>query len=79
MGMGTPLIERIRSSNLWTVAGVLPRADRGLSFAWWVLLIFRGLLPAVFAIVMGMLIGAVQHRANLATPLALFGFIFVLL
>ena len=79
MGMGTPLIERIRSSNLWTVAGVLPRADRGLSFTWWAVLIFRGLLPAVFAIVMGMLIGAVQHRANLATPLALFGFIFVLL
>lgn len=77
--MSTPLIERIRSSNLFTVAGVLPRADGALSLAWWTVLILRGMLPAVFAVVMGMLIGAVQHRANLTTPLALFGFVFVLL
>ncbi len=77
--MRTSVFEQVRSSNLWTVARVLPRADRSLALAWWTVLIFRGLLPAVFAIAMGMLVGAVQHRADLTTPLALFGSVFVLL
>jgi ABC-type multidrug transport system fused ATPase/permease subunit len=77
--MSTSVIERLRTSNLSTVAGVLPRADRTLSAIWWAVLIFRGLLPAVFAIVMGTLVGAVQHRTSLATPLTVFGSVFVLL
>ena len=77
--MATPVIERLRSSNLAIVAGALPNADRGLSFIWWTVLIFRGLLPAAFAIAMGILVGAVQHRTNLTAPLTLFGCIFVLL
>jgi ATP-binding cassette, subfamily B, bacterial len=39
----------------------------------------RGLLPAVFAISMGMLVGAVQHKEDLRTALAIFGAVFVLL
>jgi len=77
--MSTPIIERIRSSNFWTVAGVLPRVDRALAFVWWTVLILRGLLPAVFAISMGWLVGAVQHKTDLTVPLALFGLVFVLL
>lgn len=77
--MSTSVIEQIRSSNFWTVAGVLPRADRSLAFTWWIVLILRGVLPAVFAVVMGVLVGAVQHRANLTSPLALFALVFVLL
>src|SRR5689334_22378554 len=78
-GMSSTVAERIRSSNLWTVAGVLPRADFTLSLIWWTVLILRGLLPAVFTIVMGMLVGAVQHRTSLMVPLTLFGSAFVLL
>ncbi len=77
--MRTSVFEQVRSSNLWTVARVLPRADRSLALTWWTVLIFRGLLPAVFAIAMGILVGAVQRKADLTTPLALFGSVFVLL
>ncbi len=73
------VIEKVRTSNLWTVARVLPRADRSLAFTWWTVLILRGLLPVVFAIAMGTLVGAVQHKADLTKPLALFGSVFVLL
>ena len=36
---------------------------------WWVLLVVRGALPAVFAIAMGWVVGAVQHGSALAGPL----------
>ncbi len=77
--MSTSLIERIRSSNLWTVSSVLPRADRALTSIWWTVLTLRGILPAVFSIAMGILVGAVQHKADLTIPLALFATVFVLL
>src|SRR5581483_11400591 len=77
--MSPPIIERLRSSNQWQFLGVLPRADRLLAWLWWFLLILRGLLPAVFPIAMGMLVGAVQSRANLNAPLILFGVLFALL
>jgi len=73
------ITEKVRSSNLWTIAGVLPRADRALAVIWWTVLILRGVLPAVFAIAMGVLVGAVQHKADLTMPFVFFGFIFVLL
>ena len=73
------IIEKIRSGNFFTVAAVLPRAARSLAFLWWTVLILRGLLPAVFAIAMGILVGAVQHKADLTGPLALFAAVFVLL
>lgn len=72
-------IGQVRSSNQWKFFGVLLRADRGLAIAWWVVLVLRGLLPALFAIAMGLLVGAVQHGVSLAVPLAAVGTIFVLL
>src|SRR5579862_1911236 len=72
-------IGQVRSSNQWKFFGVLLRADRGLAMAWWVVLILRGLLPALFAISMGVLVGAVQRGVSLAVPLAAVGAIFVLL
>jgi len=69
----------LRSRNDWKFAGVLPQAGRALAFSWWTLVILRGVLPALFAIAMGQLVGAVQGRAPLAGPLALAGAVFVLL
>ena len=40
---------------------MLPKADPGLAAAWWTVLLLRGILPAAFAIAMGVLVGAVQH------------------
>jgi ATP-binding cassette, subfamily B, bacterial len=73
------MIERLRASNEWKFAGVLPKADSALTVAWWTLLILRGLLPALFVIAMGRLVGAVQQGGDLAVPLGLVGTVFVLL
>ena len=73
------LVTRLRERNEAKLVGVLPRADRGLALAWWMLLVLRGLLPAAFAVAMGTLVGAVQRGADLALPLGLVGVVFVLL
>ncbi|MFD7153449.1 ABC transporter ATP-binding protein [Kribbella sp. NPDC059898] len=73
------MVSRLRARAEWQFFGVLPRADRGLAAAWWVLLLAPGALPAVFAVAMGWLVGAVQHREGLARPLVLMGVTFVLL
>ena len=63
----------------WRLFSVLPKADAGLATAWWTVLILRGVLPAVFAIAMGALVGAVQRGNALGTPLVVTGVIFVVL
>lgn len=73
------MIQRLRARNEWKFAGILPQADQALAIAWWILLGLRGLLPALFAIAMGGLVGAVQHGHDLAAPLARAGVPFVLL
>jgi ABC-type multidrug transport system fused ATPase/permease subunit len=73
------VFARLRSHNAWTLFAALPRADGPLATLWWVLLILRGVLPAVFGIAMGVLVAAVQHGTSLAGPLALMGTVFVLL
>lgn len=73
------MIERLRGRAEWQFAGVLLHADRPLAVAWWTLLVVRGVLPALFAIAMGGLVGAVQRGAALAAPLGLVGVVFVLL
>ena len=69
----------IRERPEWQFFAVLPKADPVLASVWWLLLLVRGALPAVFAIAMGWLVGAVQHHDELAGPLVLMGTTFVLL
>jgi len=69
----------LRKRNEWKFFTVLPKADRTLAWIWWALLILRGVLPAIFAVAMGVLVGAVQHGDSLAGALALAGVVFVLL
>ncbi|PYQ21726.1 MAG: ABC transporter ATP-binding protein [Acidobacteria bacterium] len=71
--------ERLRARNEWTLADALRRADGRLAAAWWAILVLRGLLPALFAVAMGALIGAAQRGAGLTAPLGLVGVVFVLL
>ena len=77
--MSPSVVQRLFASNQWKFVGVLPRAGRVLALLWWTMLILRGLLPAVFAIAMGALVGAVQGKTDLVTPLVWFAGIFVLL
>jgi len=70
---------QIRARNEWIFAGVLFKADATLATVWWAFLILRGLLPALFALAMGALVGAVERHEPLTTPLAVVGLVFVLL
>jgi ATP-binding cassette, subfamily B, bacterial len=70
--------ERLRRRNEWAFFRALTLADRALGLAWWALLVLRGVLPAVFAVVMGLLVGAVEDDRPLAGPLAAVGVVFVL-
>jgi ATP-binding cassette subfamily B protein len=73
------MMQGLRERQEWQFFAVLLEADRALAIAWWFALVLRGVLPAVFAIAMGALVGAVQAGASLAMPLALVGGVFVLL
>ena len=73
----------IPTPNWWRPSrqffGVLPKADSSLALAWWAILVLRSLLPAVFAVAMGVLVGAVERGDGLTGPLALAGMAFLLL
>src|SRR5437870_2978505 len=73
------MLRRLGERNEWKFFGVLPKADRFLAISWWVVLVLRGVLPAVFGIAMGVLVGAVQHGESVAGPLTFVGAVFVLL
>jgi ABC-type multidrug transport system fused ATPase/permease subunit len=70
---------RLTDRNEWTFFAALPRADRLLATAWFAMVVGRGLLPAAFAVAMGILVDAIQRGAPLAAPLAIAGTVFVLL
>src|SRR5262245_55740708 len=72
-------LERLRARNEWKFFTVLPKADHALALVWWLVLVLRGVLPAIFAIAMGVLVAAVQHGDGLAGALALVGVVFILL
>jgi ABC-type multidrug transport system fused ATPase/permease subunit len=72
-------MERLRSRPEWKFLGVLPKADSALAVTWWMALLLRGALPALFAVAMGVLVGAVQRGDPLGGPLGLAGGVFVLL
>jgi ABC-type multidrug transport system fused ATPase/permease subunit len=74
-----PVLAPLLARNEWKFFAALPRADRPLALAWWAVLVLRGVLPAVFAIAMGVLVGAVASGSDLVGPLALMGSVFVLL
>ncbi len=73
------MLNWLRARDEWKFFGVLPRADLSLTVTWWTLLLLRGLLPAAFAVAMGILIAAVQRGDALGVPLSIVGVVFVLL
>jgi ATP-binding cassette subfamily B protein len=71
------MFERLRARQEWTFVRVLPQADAALAAAWWVVLVLRGVLPALFSVAMGALVGAVQRGDPLGVPLAWVAAVFV--
>jgi ATP-binding cassette, subfamily B, bacterial len=72
------VFRRLTERQDWKFFAALPRADGGLAALWWTVLVLRGILPAAFAVAMGVLVGAVQHGSPLMGPLVFAGVIFVL-
>jgi ATP-binding cassette, subfamily B, bacterial len=72
-----PMLERLLARDQFRFFSVLPRADRTLTLAWWAVLVLRGVLPALFAIAIGALVGAVERGESLLYPLALVGAVFI--
>jgi hypothetical protein len=79
VGDNVAMLDRLRQRAEWKFFSVLPKADGPLTAAWWSVLLLRGVLPAGFALATGLLVAAVEQGYGLAGPLALAGFIFVLL
>ena len=73
------VLQRLRERQEWKFFAALPKADGLLAFAWWAVVLLHGVLPALFAIAMGVLVAAVQRGDGLAGPLVIVGVIFVLL
>ena len=79
MTMLAAALRRLRARPEWKFLAILPRANPLLAAVWWSALVVRSLLPALFAIAMGLLVGAVEAGGDLAGPLAGVGTVFVLL
>ena len=71
------MTPRLFEGDRWKFFAILPRADSALAVAWWTVLALRGVLPALFAIAIGTLVGAVQRGEDLSYPLALVGIAFL--
>jgi ABC-type multidrug transport system fused ATPase/permease subunit len=71
------VLNRLRARDEWAFFAALPRADRPLTIAWWVLLLLRGALPAAFAVATGVLVESIGQGHALAGPLVLAGGVFV--
>ena len=73
------VLQSLTERKEWKFFSALSKADPALAAAWWIALLLRGILPAAFAIAMGLLVAAVQHGNPLFNPLVFAGVIFVLL
>src|SRR5689334_7142143 len=71
-------MRRLRERQESQFFGALFKAAPGLAVSWWLLLLLRGLLPALIAVATGALIGAVHDGSSLAVPLTAVGIVFVL-
>jgi ABC-type multidrug transport system fused ATPase/permease subunit len=73
------MLRRLRARPEWQLFAALPRAARPLALLWWAVVVAHGLLPVVFAVAMGTLVGSLQRGDGLGLPLVLVGVTFVLL
>jgi ATP-binding cassette, subfamily B, bacterial len=73
------MFMRLRQRNEWKFFRVLPEAGRSLATAWWIVLVMRGILPALFALAMGHLVGTVERGNGLSGALTWVAAVFILL
>ncbi|MCB0998542.1 MAG: ABC transporter ATP-binding protein [Acidimicrobiales bacterium] len=72
------MVERLRSRQEWRFFTALHRAAPARNLAWWVLVVTRGIVPAVVSVGFGWLVASIEDGDPLAGPLALTGTMFTL-
>ena len=73
------MMKRLRERKEVQFFTVLTKADPSLAFVWFGILVVRGVVPALLAIFMGLLVRSVQAGEGLTVPLVLTGTAFLLL
>jgi ATP-binding cassette, subfamily B, bacterial len=73
------VLSRLTERQEWRFFAALPKADRPLTVAFWVILALRGILPAVFAVATGVVIGEVQHHHSAVAGVTLAAVTFIAL
>ena len=73
------MLARLRARKEIRFFAVMHRAAPALAVSWWVLLVLRGMLPAMVAVASGALVSAVSRGVSLAVPLVIVGVVFLLL
>ncbi len=68
-----------RQRQEWQFFSSLPQAARPLTYAWWALIVLRSVLPPLFAVATGAVIGAVSRGSSTTGPLVAMGVVFVAL
>ncbi len=74
-----PAVSRLTARPEWGFFRALVQADRRLGAVWFGLLALQGLLPTVFAVATGSLVGDIASERSLTTSLAVVGAVFVAL
>ena len=54
------VLRRLTTRPEWKFFAALPQADAMLAVVWGAMLLLRGVLPAAFAVAMGLLVNAAQ-------------------
>ncbi|UOE21300.1 ABC transporter ATP-binding protein [Thermobifida halotolerans] len=73
------MLSSITSRKEWVFFATLWRSHPWLTATWWALILLQGVLPAVFVVAVGVLVGALADGAPIRTPLILIGAVFVLM
>ena len=73
------MLDRVRNHQAWKFFAVLRQVSSRHAVAWWVLLMLRGVLPALAAVSTGVLVSAVSRSASLTGPLVFVGIVFIAL
>ena len=71
------MVQRVRKSAEYQFLLLLTRVDGRLGGAWWLLILLRAVLPAVFALSMGSLITAVNDGQQVGASLYALGGLFI--
>jgi ATP-binding cassette, subfamily B, bacterial len=73
------MIDRLRRRQEWQFFRALRRAAPVYAIGWWVLVVLRGMLPAVTSVAFGWLVSAITRDVSLVGPLVMVGASFALL